>query len=785
MKTLCVRTILLTTSAMLAALAAPAIAQETEQPPETTGAAAAQAVEETSRTLGTIVVTAQKREQSLNEVPMSITALSGDQMLARGVTDIESLVKFTPGLSYVESGASVPVYSLRGVGFFDTTLGSRPTVAVYQDEVSLPFSIMAQGAAFDLDRVEVLKGPQGTLFGQNSTGGAINYIAAKPRADMSGQIAASYSSFNTLDVSGHANAPLTDTLNARFSARALVSDGWQESLTRNDTLGAKNFYQGRLQFDWQPTENLAILFNLNGFVDNSETQAAQKIDTIYSSPAFIDQVPIVANFPVAPADNRSADWDEGRPLKKDNSFWQASIRADYDFSPDLSLTSLTAYSAMDVRQLVDQDGTPAKASLTEVAGELSSFSQELRLSWRTERSNAVIGGSYSRDKSSEDDLFEFPYTTSSYSTIPGMRADAARLIGDQTFDTAAVFANLEYILTDQLRANAGIRYTEVQLESVGCAAAGSEASASTYGLLVNIIRGSAGLPPVTTGVGDCISLDQTLTPGFRRDVLKEDNISWRAGLDWMPADGVLLYANVSKGYKTGSSPTIPAIQQSSLTPVTQESVLAYEAGFKAPVISNLLEATGAVFLYDYKDKQLQGRLPTILGVLPGLVNVPKSEIRGAELQVNAFPLEGLTLTLAGTYIDSEVTEDFNNFSILGLAANFKGNAFPYTPKYQLVFDGQYETPITPNLTGFAGLNANYRSSTTSGFGDDPRLDIDAYTVIDVRAGIEAADGAWRAGVFVRNLTDEYYWNNVARTSDVIRRYTGAPRSFGISLSRSF
>lgn len=783
MHKICIRTILLSTSAVMA-LAVPAFAQVASPPPET-AEAAAPVNDETARTLGTIVVTAQKREQSLNEVPMSITALSGDQLTARGVSDIESLVKFTPGLSYVESGASVPVYSLRGVGFFDTTLGSRPTVAVYQDEVSLPFSIMAQGAAFDLDRVEVLKGPQGTLFGQNSTGGAINYIAAKPRSDMSGKIAASYSSFNTLDATGHVNAPLSDALNARFSARALVSDGWQESLTRDDTLGAKSFYQGRLQFDWQAAENLSLLINLNGFVDNSETQAAQRIDTIYSAPAYISQVPIVANYPSAPSDNRIADWDEGEALEKDNSFWQASVRADYDLSPSLTLTSLTAYSAMDVNQLVDQDGTSAKASLTEVAGELSSFSQELRLAWQGERSNVVLGGNYSRDKSSEDDLFEFPYTTSSYSTIPGMRTDAVRLIGDQTFETSALFANLDYDLTPTVTAHAGVRYTEVELTSVGCAAAGSVTSAGTYGTLVNVIRGRAGLAPVTIGIGDCVSVDQTLTPGFRRDELNEDNISWRAGLDWAPAEGVLLYANVSKGYKTGSSPTIPAIEQSELAPVTQESVLAYEAGFKAPIVRNLIEATGAVFAYEYEDKQLQGRLPTILGVLPGLVNVPKSEIRGAELQANVFPLEGLTLTLAGTYIDSEVTEDFDNFSILGLPANFKGDAFPYTPKYQLVLDGQYETPITSNLNAFAGLNANYRSATTSGFGDDPRLDIDTYTVVDARAGVEAADGAWQASVFVRNLTDEYYWNNVARTSDVIRRYTGAPRSFGISLSRAF
>lgn len=781
------RSILLSGTAILMCAGVTAHAQETTQDEalSTTTQASESETKETSRILDNIVVTAQKREQSLNDVPMSITVMSGTDMFERGVTDVESLVKFTPGLSYVESGAGVPVFSLRGVGFYDTAFGSRPTVSVYQDEISLPFSIMSKGASFDLERVEILKGPQGTLFGQNSTGGAINYVAAKPTGDSSGQIAASFSSFNTLDTSGHVNVPLADTLNARFSARALVGEGWQESITRSDTLGAKSFYQGRVQFDWEASDRLSLLFNINGFVDNSETQAAQRIDTIFSVPAFADQIPIVVNYPAFPEDNRAADWDEGRALKKDNNFWQASVRADFELTEYLSLTSLTAYSSMDIGQLVDQDGTFVTASLTNVTGDLTSFSQELRLAGSADRLNYVFGANYSHDKSSEKDFFQFPYTTSSFGTIPGLRADASELISQQTFDTLAVFGNLEYELTDQLRAHAGIRYTRAELDSSGCTTVGNQTSADTFGVLVNFIRGRAGLPPLSVNVDDCVSLDATLTPGVQTDKLDEDNRSWRAGLDWAPMDDMLLYANISKGYKAGSSPTIPAIEQSELSPVTQESVLAYEAGLKASLIDNVLEVSGAVFLYDYEDKQLQGRVITILGVLPGLVNVPESEIRGAEFQVNAFPLEGLRLTLAGTYIESEVTADFTNFSILGLPANFKGNEFPYTPEFQLVFDSEYVTPLTPTIDGFIGLNANYRSSTTSGFGDDPRLNIDAYTVVDMRLGLEAADGGWRAGLFVRNLTDEYYWNNVARTSDIIRRYTGEPRSFGISLSRSF
>src|SRR3546814_508057 len=176
--------------ALLAAFASEAQAQTATPPVADDGdaAAAVPAGDQDSRQAtqsypGDIVVTASKRAENLSDVPMSITAISGDSLREKGITDIQGLVKVTPGLSYTDSGQGTPVFSLRGVGFFETSIGARPTVSVYTDEVPLPFSVMAQGAAFDLERVEVLKGPQGTLFGSNSTGGAINYIAAKPRSE--------------------------------------------------------------------------------------------------------------------------------------------------------------------------------------------------------------------------------------------------------------------------------------------------------------------------------------------------------------------------------------------------------------------------------------------------------------------------------------------------------------------------------------------------------------------------------------------------------------------------
>ena len=758
----------------LLVLATPVAAQQAPAQQETT-------------VIGEIIVTAQKREQALNDVPMSITALSGEQLANRGVTDVQSLVKVTPGLSYVESGNGVPVYSLRGVGFFETSLGARPSVAVYVDEAPLPFSIMASGAGLDPARVEILKGPQGTLFGQNATGGAINYVAARPTDVFAAGVTTSLSRFETIDATAYVSGPLSSTLQARLSGRVLSGGDWQQSFTRDDTLGAKRFYQGRLILEWEPTDRFRASLNLNGFKDESDTQAAQRIELVPSSPTFVNRIPLMVNYPATPRDNRAADWDADQRLRKDNDFYQASLRADFDLNDQLTLTSLTAYSDMTIDQLVDQDGTDLRASLTQVTGSLSSFSQELRLSGDLGRAQFVVGANYALDRSDEYDRFRYPYTTSNFSGSTGLTG-ATDLQGSQEFDSRAIFGNLDYELSDQFVAHAGLRYTATDLDYQSCARAGDAQTANSFTILINVLRGRIGAPPIAPlAPGGCVSLDSGLNPVGVDGTLSEENVSWRAGLDWKPAPQTLVYFNISRGYKSGSSPTLPAIAANALIPVTQESVVAYEAGFKAPVVRGVLEATGAVFYLDYEDKQLLGRSnaqPAILGVLPSLVNVPKSRVAGAEFQLNAFVMDGLRLSLAGTYLDSEVTDDFNNFTILGLAANFKGDEFPYTPTYQLVADAQYERPISEDLDAVFGINATYRSETNAGFGGDPRLDIDGYALIDARAGVRSSDG-WEASVFVRNLTDEYYWTNVARLSDVIRRYAGEPRTYGVRLSARF
>ena len=756
-----------------------------EPPPSSAKSPAYDPVAQSDASVGDIIVTAQKRQQNLADVPMSITAVSGDVLQQKGIQNVQDLAKLTPGLSFVDSGASVPVYSLRGIGFFDTALAARPTVSVYVDEVPLPFSIMTTGASFDLERVEVLKGPQGTLFGQNATGGAINYIAAKPTSTFEAGVNATYARFNAVNLQGFVSGALTPTLNVRVAANLDRSDDWQYSITRRDSLGGRNILAGRAIADWRPTDGVKFELNVNGFRDRSDTQAAQFIALFPSRAALIPTVaPALATYPIAPQDNRAADWDPNTPLKKDNRFFQASLRSEFELSDAVKLTSITAYSHFDLDQTTDQDGTAYNNALTDADGKISSFSQELRLSGDIQNLQWILGASYGYDEARENNVYTFYYNTTAY-VFAGGPVPALRQLSDEKFNTYAVFGNLDYDLTRTVTLHGGIRYTKADLSYNACTADYNGTGIVGFTTTYNAIRRGRGLPPITIAPNSCTILDATLTPAPAIGTLNEDNISWRAGIDWKPARDTLLYLNVSRGYKAGGLPTVNGLSTDNFKPATQESVLAYELGARTSLFDRKVDLSGALFYYDYSDKQLKGRVlltPNLFGAQEALVNIPKSRVQGAEAQVSVRPYRGLSLTVAGTYIDSKVQSDFNNYTILGSAANFKGEPFPYTPKFQLVLDGQYRWSVGADLSAFVGGNLNYRTHTKAGFGTEAVLDIDAYTLVDLQAGIEANDRRWRVAAFAHNVTDAYFWTNVAKVGDVARRITGQPITYGIQVS---
>ena len=753
-----------------------------------TGARAADTDQPAATQLPELIVTAEKREASVNSVPMSITAASGQQLEAAGIKQPRDLVKITPSFNYTDSYVASPIYTLRGVGFTDISLGGRSTVAIYTDEAPLPFPIETRGVDLDLQRVEVLKGPQGTLYGQNATGGAINYIAAKPTKAFEAGASVSYGNYNAVDASGFVSGPITDSLLARVAIEHTGMDGWQKSYTTGKTNGAGNFTNGRLLLDWTPDDRFRAQLNVNGFIDHSEVQAGQVIAITPEAPAAASLVPGLLTYPLAPPTPTAADFNPEDDYHRHNWFFQANLRLDYRLGQGLTLTSLTSYSQFSEQQLQDIDGTTLSNLNQLTFGHIRSISEELRVSADLAgRGHAVFGVNYAHDQVLQTDYDHLPQSTLAFLFVPfGLPLFTDfRDMDNQDEDTYAVFASGDYSLTDQLKLYGGVRYTRALDSFNGCTSdTGNGVAALDYGVLENVFRGAIGLPPnPPIPAGGCVTADATFTPGLVRNSLNQDNVSWRVGAEWTPAPSMMVYANVSKGYKAGGFPDLGATLASQLNPATQESVLAYEAGFKLTLLERTLQLNGAGFYYDYTDKQILGKvLDPFLGPLLKLVNVPKSQLAGAELQLAWSPIRGLTVSGGGSYIYSRILDHFTNFDATGALVDFNGEPFPNTPKWQFVSDIDYHWGLTDTLSAFAGASVQYQSATNSQLGELPLLAVNARALVDLRLGVQTRDGVWRLELWGHNVGNKYYWTTSNPDLDTTVRFAGMPRTYGLTLT---
>ena len=757
-----------------------------------------------------IIVTAQKREERLSNVPLTIAAASASELRNAGVTDTSSLAKLVPGFTATSTATATPVYTIRGVGYFDSALAATPAVTVYVDQVPLSYPVMTRNAIFDLERVEVLKGPQGTLFGQNSTGGAINYIAAKPTHDLSAGFTISGGSYNTANADAYISGPVSSTLRLRLAVGHEYQGDWQRSYTRPaDTRGKVDVSKARFLAEWQPEPNLTFAFGASGWIDKSDTQAGQLVGRTPNLPP----VAAFAAYPLAPQNARAADWSPGKRTGRDDTFFQLSLRGQYDVSDTLSLISLTSFAKMKLDAALDADGTALDIDDYIEKGRLRSFNQELRLEATLGRARVVLGANYAKDRVEQDTLVGISQASTVANAPPtGVPNAFLRLLANQNIENYAGFANVDFKLTDTLTLQAAGRYTKSKKDFSGCAADVDGGFGASISFVANIFRGIVGIPgTVSIPRGTCASLSPQFVPGTVTRSLDESNFSFRVGPSWKVTPNTLIYANISQGYKAGTFPTIGGVLASQFEPTRQESVLAYEGGFKTALFDRRVQLNGAAFYYDYSNKQLLGTvIDPFFGPLQKLVNIPKSRIYGAELQLTAEPISGLRLNGAVTYVNSRVTGSFVNFNPYGSPVDFKGYSFPYTPEWQATLDAEYDFPISSSLNAFFGGNMLYNSSTVGSFGanipynpNDPQhlsqrgtspnvpvvanaLNVDAYAVVDLRVGIETPDHTLRFTIWGRNITDRYYWTTATFIpADATIRFAGKPAMYGATLTYRF
>lgn len=762
-----------------------------------------------------IVVTANKRQQSLLDVGASLAAVSGEALKAQHIVSLSDLATTVPGLSYTPTSTATPVYTLRGVGFYESSLANYPTTSVYVDEVPLPFPALTTHANFDLERVEVLKGPQGTLFGQNSTGGAINFIAAKPTADFEAGGDLTYGRFNRIETNGYISGPLTDTLRARLAVTSAHGDDWQYSYTRDDTLGETEFYGARLLLDWRPTDQFRVNVNLNGWLDRSDPQAPQYQTLLAQAPATTS--PALEAYPFAPFKARAADWTPSPRPHADNRLLQGSIRADWEVGHEITLTSISSYVDYRPKQGFETDGTALHVDdfyLDE--GYIKSFSQELRAANSgSARLRWVLGANYEHS-----DVWEYQRQDfSEISTAPIFGYTGAYLSALQHLRNYAVFANAEYDLTSQVTLKGGARYTKADRKATLCTGDPGDGSfAGVFNSLANAIQFGfvpvAGFTPTNTpvppiGLG-CVPLNNitlngqppTYLPGAFKGTLNEDNVSWHVGVDYKPNHNTIVYANIAKGYKAGSFPIASAATWEQFLPVKQESLLDYDVGFRLTAFDRALALDGALFYYDYKNKQMRSKLvDPIFGVLDYLQNIPKSRMVGGELSATYRPpaIEGLILNVSGTQIFSEITK-FTGYSASGVITDFKGSTIPYTPKFEIRGTADYSWRMG-SLTPFAGLAVTYRTKAVANIGGvrgiipppnfassvpfEETYTIPAYALLDLRVGVRGPDDAWSVTVFGKNVLDKYYITNIATDYDTLARYAGQPATYGVTIAGKF
>jgi iron complex outermembrane receptor protein len=757
-----------------------------------------------------IVVTAQKRSERLSDVGMAITAATGDQLRLQNVRDVNGLVKIDPSFVVTESNYGAPVYSIRGINYNDYSLSAAPTVSVYQDEVPFSYPALTKAATLDMERVEILKGPQGTLYGQNATGGAVNYIAAKPTSTLSAGADATYQSYNEFDFTGFVSGPITHTLGARVAFEMDRGGGYQRSTTRDDTLGSKNIYKGRATFQWKPTDGLKASLTLNGFRDRSENRTGQVFAFIPSRPQNIANVPGLSAVTVAPDNDRATDWFSGIKPKLNETFGQVSGRVDYDLGDAVTLTYLGSYERYRQRDIAE----PIGANIEQVIynnGDVSSLFQELRLGGKLagNKLNWLIGANYARDVVTQDQIQDSKGATPVYAlyAATGKAQTAFANVARDVSVGKAIYGNLDFKVSPKLSLHAGGRYTWTDIDHGGCTRDVNGEAYAVTNYLEQALQKAAGINNFVPAVpGGCLTLGTDLTPTYLRQKLDEGNFSWRVGVDFKPLTGTLLYATVSKGYKSGSFPNITATTVSQERPVVQESLLSYEAGVKSRLFGGVAEIDGSLFYYDYRNKQVAGRAVDpfgLFGVFNLLINVPKSREYGAELGVKLRPTAGLVVNFQGTYLNSRVLGYTPGYDGFGVLTNLQGSAYPDAPRFAFLIDAQQNFGISDGLTGFVDVNYRHRSSALSALGTyggfssaaapgfpagtftSPSTILPAYGLLGFRVGVESRDHRWHAQVFGNNVTNQYYFTHAQKFSDFVTRFAGTPATYGVSVGYRF
>lgn len=787
------------------------------------GTASSQAIEE-------IIVTAQKREQGINDVGITVNAFTGQQLKDFGFTTAEDIALLTPGLTVNETAATgVPLYTIRGVGYQDYSTAASSTVGLYFDQVAIPYTVMSRGLMFDIERVEVLKGPQGDLYGRNTTAGQINFISKKPTSEFEAGVTAGIGSYGVVNLEAFTSGPLSDTVRARVAVRTVQSnEGWQKSATRNDELGEMDTLAIRAMLDFDLGENANLLLNVHYVDDQSDNKANTAYNgTLIGLGEFVNPytpldeylLPTGSNFGETPpwystGNNEVADWTNsytsvqtGRTFNlrpaRDNQLTGVSAILNWEIG-ETTLTSITGWDQFDRIEANDWDGGFYNDSSNINTTDLSVFSQELRLSGGDDDLLWIAGLYYSTDEMDEyyhyfmsDSVFgngSIPWGVGLFSPTPILELDTKYL---QKTDSNAVFGHMEWRFADDWRLTLGARYTREEREWSGCTFVADDGTLSAF---LNAQFGS------TLGPGDCGTIDDdpnsptyifaliggpNVNDAFHvfSNTIKTNRGMGKVSLDYAVNEDVLLYGTISNGFKSGGFNGANSNTTLQLQPIREEVLTAYELGIKATLLEGAMQLNVTTFFYDYKDKQEQDIAVAFVGNISGLTNVPESEISGAELDMQWIPAEGWGVHLGVAILDTEITQWM---AVDGAASSWptvvrrdvSGQELAQSPDLQYSVLVNYEWTVGTNNVMDAAVDVSYVDDTTGGAQASDATA--SYSVANARVGFGSDDGRWRVLLWGRNITDEYYYPAAytGGNGPYIRSH-GMPRTWGVSLDYKF
>ncbi len=753
------KTTFLTTVSIASVLAGAAAAQTGPQPSTTSPAA-----------VDDIVVTAQKRSERLQDVPVSISVLGSETLEAKGVSNVTALNNVAPGLR-VSSGdaASSPKIFIRGVGLSDFNPNASSGVGIYVDGVYIGSPLAQMAGFYDLAQVEVLRGPQGTLYGRNTNGGAINITTKRPSFDWAGDGRVEYASDNAVSLQGGVGGPIIDDVLAfRAAGQYVASDGNTHDRVTGKDLNAIEYYGGRFSLLYTPSADVSILASVNHFENHGDATAAQHralfpttaavtgpdgqcLPSAYSSGLCTD----LLGYVDTDNDIRAGDYgpDSGKDKVRLNG---ASVQLDWTLG-GIDLVAISAYQNAKRSAFENTDSNPLRMIEINYRSQAESFSQELRLQSNDPAADLkwVVGAYFMnetiKDSSTQDVLRDLrPLFITPQNPLGISPENSVGVFGypyTQKTKSYALFGQADYKLTDRLVGTAGLRWSSDDRDF-------DYRSEIEYGLATILTY---------------------------KDNKSFSAWSGRLGLRYELSPEANVYATYNRGFKSGGFFGGLATSVEQLKPYDNEQLDAYEVGYKGQFWDRRARLNTSVFYYAYKDQQVFAQaLRNGLTVLV-LDNAGDSTVYGAEIEGAITPIDNLDISLGLSLLHAK----YNEFISEG--EDYSGHILPQSPKATLNASVSYTWPLASGGDILASVDTNYSSKIYFDNSNRERLAQEGVWNTGLQVSWRSGSSGLEAGVFARNVFNEDWAVNISPIDSLgmdLVTYN-RPRSVGVFLKYNY